>query len=739
MGIATLGKSLLSSAKKKSKRGQQLGLFAGAAIGVAGVVNRSIRKKAIERADKLENNLMFMKQQQLGELKKRDKFVTELNDRSDTSKFVNIDESFIKPLQDFYTDRAKQAPDGETNLEAIRAEAVADAQDDILRFKETHELYKPYLDVDSTQLTTQYTKLQKLSRKEIESDNLWNRIGNKFRGTPEGEKAKTSILLDQINKLGIDIPTETLNKVDISFLTALGDFNTRNKEINSLADSVVNDFETLDDEDGVQLQAFYKRVTKPKAGKEFEIDKRVDDALDLILAPTWDDPATAKDKNVANPYFIGETMFTNSKDKKKVSLSVGKIITQLQKTKDGKVITNPALTQQSDWDIMRNDIREHVQLKIAAHIKTPNSGAINDALVRQWSTEAWKEVSSQLELTGSEGAFGFGDTRTARYKPTEIKIDPKIQTQLDNFKAYLNSPVFLVGTKQQQQGIINTFKRKYPTVADQIFYNPGVAEGEEESTLADSMQKSLIDPVTLIPTPELTDINISDRPIINKIIEVESSGNPNAVSDHGAKGLMQLKDSTADNPGLGVTPAVRNADGSISPEENVRVGTDYFDALTTKYNGDLITAAMAYNAGMGTIDKWIEDGRDFSKLRTETQNYVKKIFGEEAYNELKNSTTTTNFTPAPSLLEPTAELTDSEIIAGALKGTGRNPLEVLRDSKIKNLEKAVTRMKAGKPNIGTSSSAVVRWLKNTKDTDYYKLSTEERIASTEEYIKTLKS
>jgi soluble lytic murein transglycosylase len=133
-----------------------------------------------------------------------------------------------------------------------------------------------------------------------------------------------------------------------------------------------------------------------------------------------------------------------------------------------------------------------------------------------------------------------------------------------------------------------------------------------------------------------TDINISDRPIINKIIEVESSGNPNAVSDHGAKGLMQLKDSTADNPGLGVRPAVRNADGSISPEENVRVGTDYFDALTEKYGGDLVTAAMAYNAGMGTIDKWIDEGRDFSKLRTETQNYVKKIFGEDTYNELKN-------------------------------------------------------------------------------------------------------
>lgn len=135
-----------------------------------------------------------------------------------------------------------------------------------------------------------------------------------------------------------------------------------------------------------------------------------------------------------------------------------------------------------------------------------------------------------------------------------------------------------------------------------------------------------------------TNIDISDRPIINKIIEVESSGDPNVVSGHGAKGYMQLKDSTADNPGLGVTPAVRNADGSISPEENVRVGTDYFDALTEKYNGDLVTAAMAYNAGMGTIDEWVEGGRKYEDLSKETQDYVAKIFGEDVREQVKNGT-----------------------------------------------------------------------------------------------------
>jgi len=133
-----------------------------------------------------------------------------------------------------------------------------------------------------------------------------------------------------------------------------------------------------------------------------------------------------------------------------------------------------------------------------------------------------------------------------------------------------------------------------------------------------------------------TNIAISDRNIINRIIQVESGGKPDADSGH-AKGLMQLKDSTADKPGLGVKPVVRSGpNGEISAEENVRFGTDYFDALTEKYDGDLVTAAMAYNAGTGAIDKWIEGGRKYEDLREETQNYVAKIFGEDVREQVKN-------------------------------------------------------------------------------------------------------
>lgn len=103
-------------------------------------------------------------------------------------------------------------------------------------------------------------------------------------------------------------------------------------------------------------------------------------------------------------------------------------------------------------------------------------------------------------------------------------------------------------------------------------------------------------------------------------IAVESGGNPNAVSPKGATGLMQLLPGTAKDPGFGVTPARDN-----SPEENVRMGVDYRNALKEKY-GNLDDALIAYNWGPGNTDKWIAEGRDESRLPTETKNYVAQIY-----------------------------------------------------------------------------------------------------------------
>ncbi len=51
---------------------------------------------------------------------------------------------------------------------------------------------------------------------------------------------------------------------------------------------------------------------------------------------------------------------------------------------------------------------------------------------------------------------------------------------------------------------------------------------------------------------------LKDRPILSRIIQTESSNNPDAVSPKGAAGLMQIMPNTGLQPGFGVTESLVN-------------------------------------------------------------------------------------------------------------------------------------------------------------------------------------
>jgi len=98
--------------------------------------------------------------------------------------------------------------------------------------------------------------------------------------------------------------------------------------------------------------------------------------------------------------------------------------------------------------------------------------------------------------------------------------------------------------------------------------------------------------------------------LIQAIIEVESSGNPLAVSKSGAQGLMQLMPETAVQ--LGVT-------NPFDPGENIMAGTRYLRLLLDRYRGNLKLALAAYNWGMGNLEKRPEAMPD------ETRNYIAQV------------------------------------------------------------------------------------------------------------------
>ncbi len=80
--------------------------------------------------------------------------------------------------------------------------------------------------------------------------------------------------------------------------------------------------------------------------------------------------------------------------------------------------------------------------------------------------------------------------------------------------------------------------------------------------------------------------------LIAALIDVESRWDPQAVSDKGAMGLMQLM------------PATARRFGAFQPfdiEQNIAAGTRYVTALMWEFHGDLRLVAAAYYAG----DHWI--------------------------------------------------------------------------------------------------------------------------------------
>ncbi|WGZ92962.1 MAG: lytic transglycosylase domain-containing protein [Candidatus Thiothrix putei] len=113
--------------------------------------------------------------------------------------------------------------------------------------------------------------------------------------------------------------------------------------------------------------------------------------------------------------------------------------------------------------------------------------------------------------------------------------------------------------------------------------------------------------------------------LIRAMMKQESGGDPNATSNKGAGGLMQLMPDTA--AGVAKQLGMSNFD-RYDPRDNIMLGTAYIKEQLDRYDGNISLALAAYNAGPGRVDQ----ANGIPNIK-ETQNYVAKI--SKTYRKLE--------------------------------------------------------------------------------------------------------
>ena len=139
-----------------------------------------------------------------------------------------------------------------------------------------------------------------------------------------------------------------------------------------------------------------------------------------------------------------------------------------------------------------------------------------------------------------------------------------------------------------------------------------------------------------LPVTKLAEVDVA---AVFAVAKQESHFRVDAVSSAGARGLMQLMPGTAKETaqkvGLEYSPSRLTSDG----EYNALLGSTYLAAQLNRFDGSLVLAAAAYNAGAGNALKWIAaygdprdktvDPVDWVELIPfqETRTYVRRVLG----------------------------------------------------------------------------------------------------------------
>jgi soluble lytic murein transglycosylase len=116
------------------------------------------------------------------------------------------------------------------------------------------------------------------------------------------------------------------------------------------------------------------------------------------------------------------------------------------------------------------------------------------------------------------------------------------------------------------------------------------------------------------------------------ITRQESSFDRMAVSNAGARGMMQLMPGTARQQAGALSLPYDFGRLTSDPSYNMMLGTGYFSTLLDQWGGNAALAVASYNAGVGNVRRWVAQNGDPRMPGTDVVRWIEDI----PYSETRN-------------------------------------------------------------------------------------------------------
>lgn len=177
----------------------------------------------------------------------------------------------------------------------------------------------------------------------------------------------------------------------------------------------------------------------------------------------------------------------------------------------------------------------------------------------------------------------------------QVKVEPPQVVKKGSKKNRRNKPAAASVNNAMVEPTLLSYSNGMAMTASRSLDGFTTGDARIDSIIVDAATRNGVDPVLIYAT-----------------MHQESSFKARAMSNKGARGLMQLMPGTASRFGVA---------NIWDPKQNIEGGTRYMRFLLDMFDGDVNLALAGYNAGEGAVLKF---GRQIPPYN-ETQEYVRRI------------------------------------------------------------------------------------------------------------------